>query len=111
MRFPGVRYLKLLYLGEETAGDEGWYCELDMGERMEEKDLMLWDVYEDLSWVWNDINASVDKQDPTLWTGYEKNGAFVIEARTNLLKGLFGKGNPDDDHYSQWQNLHHTATT
>jgi len=89
-----VRYLKLLYLGEETAGDEGWYCELDMGERMEEKDLMLWDVYEDLSWVWNDINASVDKQDPTLWTGYDKEWCFCHRGQDKFVKGTVWERQP-----------------
>eukprot|EP00532_Pseudo-nitzschia_australis_P005896 CAMPEP_0168177102 /NCGR_PEP_ID=MMETSP0139_2-20121125/8236_1 /TAXON_ID=44445 /ORGANISM="Pseudo-nitzschia australis, Strain 10249 10 AB" /LENGTH=409 /DNA_ID=CAMNT_0008096053 /DNA_START=215 /DNA_END=1444 /DNA_ORIENTATION=- len=57
-----LRYLKLHFLDSVEGTAKPW--ELDLGPTQEIRDQAMQNVHKDLSQIWTDINALIDKQDP-----------------------------------------------
>ncbi|VEU33983.1 unnamed protein product [Pseudo-nitzschia multistriata] len=80
-----LRYLKLHFLTSEEGPAKPW--EMDLGENQEIRDDELQKVHKDLSQIWMDIGALVDKQDPKAFQHCDRPFCFCHVCRDRFVPG------------------------
>lgn len=80
-----LRYLKLHFLDSVEGTAKPW--EMDLGATQEIRDQEMQNVHKDLSQIWTDINALVDKQDPRAFVHCDRSFCFCHVCRDRFVPG------------------------
>lgn len=80
-----LRMLRLLFLTSATG--RGEYLDYDLGETQEERDVVLQEIHQDLSSVWNRINELVATQDAKAFVGCDRSFCYCHKCRSEFVPG------------------------
>jgi hypothetical protein len=86
-----LQFLRLFYLTSEEGPAK--HLDFDLGETQLERDYMMQEIHQDISYVWTSILDLVSKQDPKKFVGCDRSFCYCHKCRERFVPGSLWEPN------------------